>query len=1014
MGKIMEGILKHSVVILIISALLILFGIYSYINIPKQEMPEIEAEFGVIQIVAPGLNSEEISEKILEPIEEIINEYETIKGYTTTALDNACVVVIEMKLSDLNSAETLEKIRNDIFMADMDDSVTEINFILDLSAGEVIYAIYSDEVTEFQLEEYAKTLAIAVKSIPNVANAVVNSTYAEEIVVDIDLDKLNKLPLTTLDIYQIIYANGYEIPLGITTYKNEATSIRINSNYESISEIENILIYADETNVIKLSDIAEVTLEDSTDKKTYVFNGESAVFLEIYFDEDIDYTILGDDLEQEISEFMKDMPKDVKVTAMTFAPEHVEDQVNSIMQNLFMCIAIVLIIVLLGLGFRNALTIAISIPTIVLGTLSVLYISGNHLQLISIAGLIVSIGVIVDNSIVISEAIQYAINNGMDVQKACVQAVKNNYMPVLASTLTTIAAFVPLLFLPGIAGDVAFTLPLTILVAISISYLVSITLTPILARKIFIRKKIKIKNHKNKENKWIKFVKKKEWVTSILERIFKISVPLTILSFLILAGTGYQVFQSLEIDILPKTEKSIVYIEYEYHTINDENGTKEFAKKIEEIVVSQKDIINYGYSQGGDLPKFDLTLGVVNELPHVGRFFIEYDCDSREIDRYMNTLNENLSPLKDLGTISVKRLELSQPEAPVQIVFTSNDFSHLYTISNEIFEEVEKLDGYKEGRLVAPKYKTEVEIVVDRLKIATLGLSMVEIEQQIALNVNGLSENLYDDGVKLLSVRLKNTVDSVDELKGLHIKSQTGETILLEDIAEIKEIQSLEYINSYNGIPSITMDAYMQEGYSTYDLENDIQMIIDEKIDNRINAIYKGDNELTNELMQGMVIAFIIAIIVIYLIMYVQFKTLRQPLFVLVSIPLSFIGSLIAMLLFGEKITLTSLLGIVSLTGIVVNNGILLVDYINKSREDGEKILDSCVLAVKRRIRPILLTSATTILGLIPLALFGGDFFRPMAIAFMGGVFSSTIFVLFLVPGLYYFSYHKVEKKEAE
>jgi multidrug efflux pump subunit AcrB len=254
----------------------------------------------------------------------------------------------------------------------------------------------------------------------------------------------------------------------------------------------------------------------------------------------------------------------------------------------------------------------------------------------------------------------------------------------------------------------------------------------------------------------------------------------------------------------------------------------------------------------------------------------------------------------------------------------------------------------------------------------------------------------------------------VDELKGLHIKSQTGETILLEEIAEIKEIQSLEYINSYNGIPSITMDAYMQDGYSTYDLEHDMQLIIDEKIDNRINVIYKGDNELTNELMQGMVIAFIIAIIVIYLIMYVQFKTLRQPLFVLVSIPLSFIGSLIAMLFFGEKITLTSLLGIVSLTGIVVNNGILLVDYINKSREDGEGILDSCVLAVKRRIRPILLTSATTILGLIPLALFGGDFFRPMAIAFMGGVFSSTIFVLFLVPGLYYFSYHKAEKKETK
>jgi len=1028
MGKIIESILRHNIVILIVSALFILFGIYSYINIPKQEMPEIEAEFGVVQIIAPGLNSEEVSEKILEPLEEIVNEYSTIKGYTTKALDNACVLVIEMKLSDTNSAETLEKIRNDIFMADLDGSVTEINFILDLTAGEVIYAIYSDQVSEFQLEEYAKELAIDIKSIPNIANVKVNSTYSEEIVVDIDLEKLNSLPLTALDIYQIIYANGYEIPLGITTYDGKATSIRINSNYESIEEIENIILFADEMQVVKLSDIANVSLENSIDKKTYIFNGKPTVFLEVFFDKDIDYTVLGEDLEKEITKFEDNLPTTVTVTAMTFAPKHVQDQVNSIMQNLFMCIGIVLIIVLIGLGFRNALTIAISIPTIVLGTISVLYLSGNHLQLISIAGLIVSIGVIVDNSIVISEATQYALNSGMDVQKACVHAVKENYMPVLASTLTTIAAFVPLLFLPGIAGDVAFTLPLTILVAITISYIVSITLTPILARKIFKMKNSKHKNYKKNtinefakeqikeivtnENKKVKKIdKKKEWLKHILEMIFKFSIPLTLLAFLMLGVLGYQAFQTLEIDILPKTDKSIVYIEYEYHTINDKKGTSEFAKDIEEIVVAQDNIINYAYSQGGDLPKFDLTLGVVNELPHLGRFFIEYDCESREIDDYMKSLNQDLACLKESGTINVKRLELSQPEAPVQIILTSNDFSHLYLVSNEIFKEVEKLESYKEGRLVAPKYKTEVEIVVDRLKIAAAGLSMVEVEQQIALNVNGLSEALYDGGDKLLNVRLKNTVDSVDELKSLNIKSQTGEMVTLEDVAEIQEIQSLEYIDSYNGIPSITMDAYMEEAYSTYDLESDIKEIIDEKTDNRINVMYKGDNELTNELMQGMAIAFIVAIIVIYLIMYIQFKTLRQPLFVLVSIPLSFIGSLIAMLIFGEKITLTSLLGIVSLTGIVVNNGILLVDYMNKSRVAETNIFNVCFMAVNRRFRPILLTSATTILGLIPLALFGGDFFRPMAITFMGGLFSSTVFVLFLVPGLYYISYNKKNKK---
>lgn len=724
---------------------------------------------------------------------------------------------------------------------------------------------------------------------------------------------------------------------------------------------------------------------------------KQTVFVEVYFDEDIDYTVLGEDLEQEVAKFSEEISRDIFITPMTFSPRHVQKQVDDIMKNLILCIVIVMFVVLIGLGIRNALTIAVTIPIIVLATMSILYISGSHLQLISIAGLIVSIGVLVDNSIVISEAIQHGLNQGLGMQEACVEAVKKNYLPVLASTLTTIAAFVPLLFLPGIAGDVAFTLPLTILLAISISYIVSITLTPILAKRIF---KAKKKKEKKKQKNTERFYK-------MLTSIFKMSLPITAIAFILLGILGYRIVQTQEIDILPKTEKSIVYIDYEYHVLNDQTGTKEFAEKIEEIVAIQEDLINYAYSQGGDLPKFDLTQGVVNELPHLGRFFLEYDCESNDLDEYMKKLDMELESLKEDGNISVNRLELSQPEAPVQIVLTSNDFEHLYVVSKDIYESVETLDSFKEGNLVSPNYKTDIEIIPDRELSTSVGLTMIEIEQQIAIALNGLSESLYDDTSKTLNVRLNNSVNSMEELKKLQIKSESGQSVLLEDIAEFREIESLEYMNSYNGVPSVTIDAYMADGFSTYELENDIRTLIDFKTDNQIDAIYKGDNELTNELMQGMVIAFLIAIIVIYLIMYVQFKTLRQPLLILVSIPLSFIGSLVAMIIFGEMITLTSLLGVVSLTGIVVNNGILLVDYINKSREEGEDILTSCIMAVKRRIRPILLTSATTILGLIPLALYGGDFFRPMAVTLMGGLFTSTLFVLFVIPGLYYVTYRR-------
>ncbi len=250
-----------------------------------------------------------------------------------------------------------------------------------------------------------------------------------------------------------------------------------------------------------------------------------------------------------------------------------------------------------------------------------------------------------------------------------------------------------------------------------------------------------------------------------------------------------------------------------------------------------------------------------------------------------------------------------------------------------------------------------------------------------------------------------------DDFLNMNIKSSTGNSIALNELAELTEVENIEYIETYNGTPSVTIDAYMADGVSTFALENDIRKIIDDNIDNTIDVVYKGDNELTNEIFTGIIFAFAIALFFIYLIMYFQFRSLKQPLIILVSIPLSFIGSLATMLILGEKITLTSLLGVVSLVGIVVNNGILLVDYINKQHQKGNSIFDSCVKAVSRRLRPIALSSLTTILGLIPLAIFGGDFFRPMAVTFMGGMMISALLVLLVVPGLYYFTYKKKDKK---
>ena len=992
MDKKIKDILSHKMLILMLSFLLLIFGIYSYIKIPKQEMPDIDSLYGFVQVTAPGLNPDEINENIAEPIHDIINEYSNVKGYTTTLLDNVCIILIEMNLDDNTSEDTLEEIKTRVLYTDKHQNVTDIQFVTDIKESQVIYAVHSSALDEYEIEKIAGELADEILSVKNVTNVNVDSAFSKQAVVEIDYKLLNQTPLTIMDVYNIVLANAAEIPLGVTEFNGQSSSIIINSNYESLENIENIILYGDEYgNIYTLADIADISLKDTENKMTYEFNSETSAFVEVFFLDDIDFTVTGDDLEKKVDTFSKSLNTDVSITPMTFSPKYVREQISQVMINLAECIAIVMLVVLIGLGFRNSLAIAVTIPVIVLSTITVLYVLGQQLELISIAGLIVSIGILVDNSIVISEAAQHYIDLGFKRNVSCHKAVKDNAIPVLSSTLTTVAAFVPLLALPGIAGDVAYSLPLTVLTAIILSFIVAMTLTPTLA-KIFFRPK------KNKKDK---IVKKNKAIEKILTFVFKLKILPLSLSLVILAVLSYIVVENLPIDILPKTEASIIYLDYTYNENNNQESY-DYAKEIEDIIKKQPDLVNYAFSQGGDLPKFYLTLGSISRLPQNGRFFIEFDCESQDLAQYMNKLEEDLSLLFENGDITVNRLELAQPTAPVQIIMTSNNYEKLIEVSNNIYSEVMQLDSFKDGQLIAPDKKTDLVLELDKNKIAQNQLTIIEVQQQISTHVNGIKSSLYKLDDTLLDVKIKTNIKSHDDLFNLNIKSSNGTAVKLSEIAELQEIEKLEYISLYNGIPSVTIDAYMKNDYSTYALENDITGIIERFNDGSINVYKKGDNELTNELLGSLVFAFAVALIVIYLIMYFQFKSFIQPLIILVSIPLSFIGSLAALLIMNESITLTGLLGLISLMGIVVNNGILLVEYINRSVAEGNSIKDSCVLSVSRRIRPILLSSLTTILGIIPLAVFGGDFFRPLAVTFMGGMFTSTLLVLFIIPQLYY------------
>lgn len=999
MDKFAKSVLSHRFAILLICLLVMAFGIFAYINIPKQDMPDIKAVYGYLQITAPGLGSGEIEERIAMPIEDIISKYPSVDNYSTVSADNACIVFVEMNLDDTDSEKTLGDIKEDVYNANLDESITAIDFITDLDSAEVIYAVYGD-AGEQELEVFAKKLAESLGRIDNVADTRIDSAYSEELVVRVNIEKIKAMSMTLSDIYGIIYANGIEIPMGTTEIDQKQMSITVDGNYKSAEEVESLVLFSGPEGDVTVSDVAVVESRKPSDKKTYIFNGEPSAFVQIFFEEDIDFTVLGDEIEEVAGEFEADLPAGVSIGKMTFSPGYVKDQVDQVMSNLIYCILIVLGVVLIGLGPRNAAAISLTIPVTVLGTIGILYLMGSQLQLMSIAGLIVSIGILVDNSIVISEAIQHNLDLGMKRPKACIKAVKDNYMPVLTSTLTTAVVFAALLFLPGIAGEVAMTLPLTILISIILSYIVSVTLTPALASMFFKAKK----GNKNKKRTG-------RFAGIAMRMVYKAHIVPSIIAFIILGGLIYLTFVNAEVDILPKTERSVAYINFEYKESGDGESAILFAKDIEEIVKSQKDIENYAYSVGGDLPKFYITLRTINNLPKVGRFYVEFDCKPSEIKEYIKRMEEDLAELDSRGIILVNRLELSPYAAPVQVILSDGEYDDLLMKSKELYAQIQELSSFRYGELVAPEYKGDVTIDIDRVKSAQNGLTLADVESQIAISMNGIFSSLYKPYDERLNLWVEPDGISKVQPDHLDIKTGDGRWIQLSEVADIIEGESLEYIRRYNGRPSTIIEAYTSEGSNTYELEADIEQLIKDG-GNQLDAIYKGDNEIINQALSGLAVELIIAVILIFLIMYFQFKSMRQPLIILTTIPLSFIGSLVAILLFKEKISITTLLGIAGLVGIVVNNGILLVEYINTRMKKGDSVRGSCVKAVARRLRPIALASLTTIFGIIPLALTGGDFFRPMAVTFMGGMMISAMLVLIIVPGLYYVTYIGKEKRE--
>jgi len=1010
MKKIIDMLFKKRKLIILLFGIVLIYGIYSYFVIPKQEMPTFEAPSMIITIVAPGVNASDIEDQTVTDIERLILTNEEVESVRSMIYDNYAVIAVMFKFSSTDSTAKAAEIFIDINDLSLNDNISEINYNVDFEDPHIIFAVHSDTLNDEELVNYSQEFKNELLQIDEIKKVQIDSVYNKEVVITLDTNLLDLYGLTLSNIYSIIYANSINIPLGGINTIYGTVTISGDSTIDDISQLENMIIIPAIPGVspeVLLTDLGTIELQDTSDK-IYEFNNEQAIFLSVFFHQDIDFTKMGDEVIKAKTDYLSEKDdNELNISEMLFLPDYVSNQISNVFTSLLIAVFVVMLVVLIGIGFRNSLLIIVTIPLIIFGTIGILYLSGYQLHKMTIVGLIISIGILVDNSIVITEGIKRNLDSGLSKVESAKKAIFDNSIPVLSSTLTTISAFIVLVLLPGFLGEIISSLPFTVIIAISLSYIVSMILSPVIAT-IFLKK--------TKPEKVKKTSIHEKNIRKLIGVTVRFPILWIILSVGMLIGSVYFAFDRQELDLYPNDERSVLYIDFENSTLGDTSSTEILKNEITDILDTNAHVQYYASSVGGNLPNFHFSASYLNERPHIGRIYVDFDYNEKELLDYKKELELQLSGI-GATLVTVNLLELSPPVPPVHLTLESNDITELDTVSSDIFAEIIELDSVKTYNIIqnikAPKYI----ITYDNEAISNSFLTKAQIDEVIAINLNGLDLNVFNYNNDTINININSDIETLNDLLSLTVHSDIlGTDFPLSAFISVESVIDYSVINRFNNTGVNFIDLYFTDDSNLKELENDVKEIVDSYDLQGVTVDFGGENEMFEEISGDLIRASIIALVLIYLIMFIQFNSFIKPLIVYLTIPLSFTGSFLFLIIFNSPITATSLIGMVSLIGITVNTGILLVEYITRNHHNGSDVKQACIDAVYLRFRPIMLTSLTTILGLIPLLLTGGSFFSPLAITFMGGIVTSTLLTLFLVPSVYYLIYKnkKVKQKVSE
>ena len=999
--------INRPVLAIVMSIIIVLFGVIGISLLGVREYPSVDPPVISVRTTYVGANADVIEAQITEPLEEAINGIQGIKSMNSTSNDGTSSITIEFDVGgDLEAAAN--DVRDKVAGAQRNlppDAEPPVVSKADADSNPIVYlSVQSTTRSLLEVSYLADNIfKERLQTIPGVSRIQVWGDKEFSIRLRMDPMKMASYGVTPLDVLQKVQSENVELPSGRIEGETIELSVRTKSRLSSPMEFNDLIIKEDQNNIVRFQDIGHAELAALNERTILKSDNTPMVVVVLVPLPGSNNIEIADEFYRRIASIEKDLPEDI-ITEVTYdSTKYIRNSIAEVQETIVIAFILVVAIIFLFLrDWRTTFIPVLTIPISLIGVFFIMYLMDFSINVLTLLGIVLSIGLVVDDAIVVLENIYTRIEKGENPQDAAAKGSEEIFFAVIATTVALAAVFLPVIFLTGTTGRLFKEFGIVVAGAVIISSFVALTMTPMLSSKL-----LKRREKHNAFYNWTEpgFV----WLNNQYDNLLSRFMKFRWVAFLLILGMGGGIFwlvNEIPTELAPVEDRGEIRIV----TTGPEGATFNYMEPVLDKLTN--DLMD-------DLPQEERIRIISVTSPSFGTasansgFIRLILTDAEKRERSQQQIYDQIN--KKLKTITTVRAFASQAQSigdrrgglPVQYVIQAPTLDKLKEVIPTFMEEAGKSPIFIFSDINLKFTKPELEIEIDRQKARNVGVSVQEIARTLQLSYSGQRFAYFiRDGKQYQVVGEMQLADRNEpvNLRMLYVRGENGQLIQLDNLVRVVEKSTPPQLYRFNRFVSATVSASLAEGYTIGNGLDEMDRIADEVLDDSFSTDVSGASKEFRESSNSLLFAFLFALVLIYLVLSAQFESFRDPLTIMFTVPLALFGALFTLWLFDYTLNIFSQIGIIMLIGLVTKNGILIVEFANQRKAQGMSIDEAIFGAAVARFRPILMTSLSTILGILPIALAlgaGAESRVPMGATVIGGLAFATVLTLFIIPAIY-------------